>query len=216
MQKILFTCCALLVLLSRAFCQNQFTEGELVYEVKITSPDAKESRVNTGTLTILIKGGNVTKELNLQSGFKNTIIFNQQEKTAYSLRKVDNVPYAIQLDPEQLKKKQEKCARLEREELPSDRKTVQNFAAEKVKITCNQASPFFVYYTRSWTIDNPHLFHDFPSFNYLPLAYEVKNEDGSVLNFELKRIEAKPIDNRAFTVPLGYKKVSQQEDKNKF
>lgn len=213
MQKVLFSCCAFLVFSARAFCQNQLTEGEIVYEVRITS--AKESSINTGTLTILIKAANVTKELSLQSGFKNTIIFNQQEKAVYSLRKVDNVPYAIQLDPEQLKKKQEKCAQPERQELESDRKAILNFTAEKVKLNCRQTSPIFVYYTKTWIIDNPHLFPDLPSFNYLPLAYEVKNEDGSTLSFELKKVEAKPIDNRAFSVPQEYKKVSQQEYKNK-
>lgn len=215
MQKLLFSCCTFLVFSARAFCQQAFTEGEIIYDVRITAADVKEAGVNTGTLTILIKGANVAKELNLQSGFRNTIVFNQQEKTAYSLRKVGNVPYAIQLDPGQLNRKQEKCARLEKQELESDRKTISGFAAEKVKLSCNEGNPVVVYYTKTWIIDNPHLFQDFPSFTYLPLSYEVKNEDGSILNFELKKIEAKPIDNRAFSVPPGYKKVSQQEYKNK-
>jgi hypothetical protein len=213
MQKVVFTC-FILMLVTTAFCQKQFIEGEIVYNVTITAADAKDNKVNAGTLTISIKANSVTKELNLQSGFRNTIIFNQSEKVAYSLREHEGIQYAIQLDPDQLKKKQEKCTQPERQELESDRKTTLGFATEKVKLTCNNTNPVVVYYTKAWRIGNPNIFQDFPFFDYLPLAYEIKNEDGNLFGFELQKIEAKPIDNRVFNVPPGYKKISQQEYKS--
>lgn len=68
-----------------------------------------------------------------------------------------------------------------------------------------------VYYTKEWNIHNQQLFENFPSFAYLPLSFELKNEDGSVLHLELLKIEERPMDNSLFEIPKDYKIISDKE-----
>lgn len=198
-----------------SLAQNNFIEGKIVYSVKIESVDPKQNKqFATGTLNLFLKGNVVLKELSLSSGFKNKMIFNASEKKAYSLRQIGEEKYALQLDAEQLKKKLEKCAQLNIQDYESDIKSIANFKTEKAKLTCNNNAPIVVYYTKEWLIANESLFEDFPTFNYLPLAYDIKNEDGSIFHFELQKIETAPMDNAAFKIPDGYKVITYEEYKS--
>lgn len=138
----------------------------------------------------------------------------EKGKDAYSLRKIGREQFALQLDTEQLKKKQMKCATFTTQEYTNDIKSIANFKTEKAKLFCNDAPPLLIYYTKEWTINNEFLFENFPFFQYLPLAYDIKNDDGSLLHFELQKIEATPQDNGSFKVPEGYKIISYEEYKS--
>jgi hypothetical protein len=192
--------------------QNDFVEGMLTYSVKITKNDAEQTKQNIkGFLYIKLKGYSLIKELQLESGFSNTMLYNSAKKLNYSFRKISTQGYAIQLNSNQLEQKLNNCKDLNIEELPSDTKTIKNFKTEKAKLYCNNNKPVIVYYTKEWNISNPYIFEDFPPFNYLPLAFEINKEDGSTFDFELKSIEAKPMDNSTFEIPQGYKVITQEE-----
>lgn len=194
--------------------QTSFIEGEIIYAVRIESVNPKlEKQISTGELRIKLKGNSVIKELSLSSGFKNTMLF-EKGKDAYSLRKIGGEQFALQLDAEQLKKKQLKCATFTTEEYTNDIKSIANFKTERAKLICNDAPPLLIYYTKEWTINNAFLFENFPFFQYLPLAYDIKNDDGSQFHFELQKIEATPQDNGAFKIPEGYKIISYEEYKS--
>ncbi len=194
--------------------QTSFIEGEIVYNVKIEAVNPKlEKQISTGELKIKVKGNAVLKELSLSSGFNNTLLF-EKGKDAYSLRKIGGEQFALQLDAEQLKKKQLKCVNFTTEEYTNDIKSIANFKTEKAKLVCNDAPPLLIYYTKEWTINNEFLFENFPFFQFLPLAYDIKNDDGSQFHFELQKIEATPQDNGAFKIPEGYKIISYEEYKS--
>lgn len=209
--KILLLCS---ISLSSA-AQKNFIEGSITYSVRIESTSPKQTKqMATGSLNLFLKGNVVVKELELSSGFRNTMIFNGNEKAAYALRTIGGEHYALQLDQAQQKKKQEKCAQLTTEDMPGDLKSIANFKAEKTSIKCNNMPPLVVYFTKDWRISNQDLFEDFPSFSYLPLAYDIKNEDGSIFHFELQKIEAKPMDNSSFKIPEEYKIIGYEEFKS--
>ena len=192
--------------------QRNFIEGQIVYSVSIdyTSQNEAKQKV-TGLLTISLKEHSVLKELSIGSGFRNTMLFKGLSKSAYSLRVIGEEPYALEIDTTQLKQKQLKCSNLSVESLRSDIKTIANFKTEKAILKCNNAMPILMYFTKDWSFHNQQLFEDFPSFAYLPLSFELKNEDGSVMHFELMKIEERPMDNSLFEIPKGYKIISQEE-----
>jgi hypothetical protein len=187
-------------------------EGVISYSVSIVNINSDQSKQTiNGTLNIFLKGNTVKKDLLLGKGFNNTMMLNGDTKPTYSLRQIGNEKYAIEIDTTQLHKQQLKCPHLNLEPLISDIKTIANFRAEKVIVSCNNTQPIIIYYTKEWTINNKQLFEKFPSFTYLPLSFDINNEDGSVLHFELTKIEPKPLDSRLFTVPSDFKIISQEE-----
>ena len=90
-----------ILLFSSMYAQAQqvFSEGKLVYEVTIDPPANQEGlQQYKGTYTILVKNSQVKKELVLENGFVNTILSDVSNGVSYSLRKIGNNYYAVQID----------------------------------------------------------------------------------------------------------------------
>ncbi len=196
------------ILVTNFFClaQQQFVEGIITYTLSIESP----TNTTKGTFIITIKGAQIVKELQLGKDFKNVLIFNMNKNTAYSLRKIEGKKYAIQLNAQELRKRQQACEKIVVEPLNSESKIIAGYKAESANVICGSRRSV-IYYSKDWTTDNDFLFEQFPAFQYMPLAYSIKNEDGSILHFEMKLIEARPIDNSTFQVPTDYKIISSNE-----
>jgi hypothetical protein len=159
-------------------------------------------------LSIKQKGHAVLKELLLKNGFKSTKLFLGQAKPSYSFILIAEQNFALKSDEESLK-----CKDLTLETLPTDIKSIAGFKTERGKILCKDRKPIVLYYTQEWQTNNPLLFEEFSSFKALPLAFEINNEDGSLIRFELMKIESKPMENATFQIPNGYKTISQEEYK---
>jgi hypothetical protein len=195
---------------SNANAQKLFVEGELLYAITISqnNPEQKTPNNIQGTLSIKQKGHAVLKELLLKNGFKSTKLFLGQAKPSYSFILIAEQNFALKSDEESLK-----CKALTLETLPTDIKSIAGFKTERGKILCNDRKPIVLYYTQEWQTNNPLLFEEFSSFKALPLAFEINNEDGSLIRFELMKIESKPMENATFQIPNGYKTISQEEYK---
>jgi len=48
----------------------------------------------------------------------------------------------------------------------------------------------------------------------LPLAFDYKNDQGVVINFEATNIDENVVENAKFKVPAGYKIISNEEYKS--
>lgn len=211
--KLKFSLVFMLPLLAAfsAGAQQRFTEGTVSYLVRIEQKNAGQgSQAVTGTFQLTLKDKQYIQELRLSSGFRNLIIFNAADNAAYSLRRVQDKKYAIQLDAEELRKKQS-CTSFSMEDMPADGAIIAGFSSERKRIRCGKMEPIILYYSRQWEMPDPYLFQYFPGFSHLPLRYNIRNEDGSILHFELQKIEAKPIDNGAFRIPRDYKLISNEE-----
>jgi hypothetical protein len=195
---------------SNANAQKLFVEGELLYAITISqnNPEQKTPNNIQGTLSIKQKGHAVLKELLLKNGFKSTKLFLGQAKPSYSFILIAEQNFALKIDEESLK-----CKDLTLETLPTDIKSIAGFKTERGKILCKDRKPIVLYYTQEWQTNNPLLFEEFSSFKALPLAFEINNEDGSLIRFELMKIENKPMENATFQIPNGYKTISQEEYK---
>lgn len=195
---------------SNANAQKLFVEGELLYAITISqnNPEQKTPNNIQGTLSIKQKGHAVLKELLLKNGFKSTKLFLGQAKHSYSFILIAEQNFALKSDEESLK-----CRDLTLETLPTDIKSIAGFKTERGKILCKDRKPIVLYYTQEWQTNNPLLFEEFSSFKALPLAFEINNEDGSLIRFELMKIESKPMENATFQIPNGYKTISQEEYK---
>src|SRR6185437_5507349 len=90
-----------------AVVQKPFTEGTIVYLVKLRSADKKEF---SGIYTFVIKGGEIRKELRLNNGYQDVVLLNCTNGKVYSLQSRNGKKYAIQLNMNDLVKKQEKFA----------------------------------------------------------------------------------------------------------
>jgi hypothetical protein len=195
---------------SNANAQKLFVEGELLYAITISqnNPEQKTPNNIQGTLSIKQKGHAVLKELLLKNGFKSTKLFLGQAKPSYSFILIAEQNFALKSDEESLR-----CKDLTLETLPTDIKSIAGFKTERGKILCKDRKPIVLYYTQEWQTNNPLLFEEFSSFKALPLAFEINNEDGSLIRFELMKIESKPMENATFQIPNGYKTISQEEYK---
>lgn len=198
-----------------ANAQKVFVEGELVYAITISqnNPEQKTPNNIQGLLSIKQKGNAVVKELVLKNGFTSTKLFLGQNKPSYSFVLIGEKNYALKIDGDNTNNSLLKCSQLTLEALPSDIKAIAGFKTERGKILCNDRKPIVLYYTKDWQINNPLLFEEFSSFQSLPLAFDINNEDGSLIHFELRSIESKPLDNATFQIPNGYKIISQEEYK---
>lgn len=195
--------------------QQQFVEGILTYSflVKANNPDAAKQEAR-GSFIIKLKGNSVLKEMTMENGFNNTILYLAPKSAYYSFRKTNNQSFAIQLNTAQMEQKRGNCSKLSLLPLPGDIKAIKNFKTEKARLTCNNAKQIDISYTKEWGIKNEHLFDEFPSFEFLPLSFEIINADGSIFSFLLENIEVKPLDNSSFDIPNGYKIISQEEYKS--
>src|SRR6516165_6143385 len=95
----------LLVLVAgfQANAQKPFSEGIIVYDVKLQSQDLK---TYTGVYSFTIKGGQIKKELRLTNGYEDVIVLNTGANQAFSLKKVNGEKYAIQLNMADITKNQ--------------------------------------------------------------------------------------------------------------
>ena len=190
-------------------------EGELLFAITIfqNNPEQKTQNTIQGTLTIKQKGSAILKELVLKNGFNSTKLFLGQSKPSYTFVIIGEQNFALKNDMDNTKKMLAKCSQLKIEDLPSEIKAIAGLKTLRGKLLCNDRKPIIIYYTKEWQINNPLLFEEFSSFQSLPLAFDINNEDGSLIRFELMNIESKPLDNATFQIPNGYKIISQEEYK---
>src|SRR4051812_3107614 len=74
------------------WAQKPFTEGTVVYRVKLESADKK---VLKGIYTFTIKGSQIRKELKLNNGYQDIVILNCDNNTVYSIQNRNDKKYAI-------------------------------------------------------------------------------------------------------------------------
>lgn len=203
----------MIICLPGVYAQQSFVEGQLTYKVVIVPGDPASGAPQTseeGSLIIRMKGNKVLKELQLRSGFTNTMLLDG-DKSAYSLRKIGSARYAIQLAATEIQSRRKTCSEMQVIDMPAELKTIASLKTARAKIVCNDAGTHDVYYTKDWMISSPLLFEQFPKFGFLPLKYAIKNDRGATMSFTLEKVEAIPLDNIQFNIPQGYKVISSDE-----
>lgn len=199
-----------LLLSLQTVAQQQLVEGELVYSVSIRKGGENEQFVKSGTYTIFLKGSAIRKDLKLDNGYSNTIIINNSDGLAYSLKESRGNKFAIQLKQQEM---------LDREKPFQDfvlisednQSTIAGFKAERGTAKYKNGTRSELLYTKELSLNQPYLFSRLPGISVTPLFFEIVNEDGTTMRFEAEKIVAKPVESSLFKLPTDYKLISNEE-----
>lgn len=206
-----------LFLSGKAQSQNVFKEGVLTYNVSIertqTPADGEKQPTSgniTGTFTITVKGTKVKKELKLNTGFVNTIISVHPDSPSYSLKKVQEKKYAIQLSSADMRLQNERFENFTTKENKST-DAVKSFKTNKMRVSYRDGNSSLLHYSSEWILENVTVFERFPGFPNIPLKWDLENEDGTIVHLIVESIVPGPIDDGSFVIPRDFKIISNNE-----
>ncbi|MBS1772915.1 MAG: hypothetical protein JST82_08640 [Bacteroidetes bacterium] len=203
---------ALLLVVYPAQAQQLFNEGVITYRVNIDPPADHEGVVQySGNYIITIKGKQVKAELKLDNGFTNTMLYNFQANTVYSLRKINNRDYAIQLDLPQLQSSWQKFEGYTIKATGAKKTIAKNNCVE-ANLVYKNGSTIAVFYNPGLMVPDG-VFERFPALKGLPLSYSYNSEDGTITRFEATNVLEEPVENAVFKIPARYKMMSYADYK---
>ncbi|MFI5196419.1 MAG: hypothetical protein ACHQD8_04955 [Chitinophagales bacterium] len=194
----------------RVIAQKPFTEGVIIYNVTLESAEHKELK---GVYTFTIKGSEIKKELKLNNGYQDIILLNCSTGAVYSLQSKYGRKYAIQLNMNDLIKKQEKFVGFTMNNEQANNRNVAGISASKGNITYRDGSTMDIYYTKEWSPVQGITYERFPNPKFLPLSFSYKDENGLALRFDAEKVEASPVENAVFRIPPDYKMITYKEYK---
>lgn len=193
-----------------AKAQKPFTEGTIVYKVKLIAADQKEI---SGVYTFVIKGAEIRKELKLNNGYQDVVLLNCNNNKIYSLQSRGNKKYAIQLSMDEMLKKQEKFSGYTVRNEAANNKNIAGYASYRGNVNYKDGSNEFIVYTKDWSPTQPITFERFPDAKFLPMSFSYKDENNIVMQFEIDQIAPGPVETSAFRIPADYNMISYAEYK---
>lgn len=199
---------ACLLLYIAATAQKPLTEGVIVYKVTIESP-AKGARVS-GTYTCTIKDQQIKKEIKMNNGYQDVLLFNYGKKTAYSLQVKGDKKYAIQLKIDDFMKKQDKYRDFKLQDREGETKKIAGFTAKEATITYPDSTLADLYYTPDWYPTQSIIFEHLPGIEVLPLEFTYDSKKGA-MHFLAESVMSKPVENSTFHIPSDFKIISYDE-----
>ena len=194
-----------------ASAQKEFVEGTIVYSAKVEAGDGASGKdVHTGTYTITVKGKQVKKEFQLDNNFDNTILYNGDANTVYSLRVAQGKKYAIQLDAQELMNSTSKYSNFGIRDGGSNG-TIAGLPSQKANISYKDGSSIDILYTKEWKPVQENLFEHFPAINGLPLDYAYVTDNGATIHFHAEKVEPGVVESATFRLPKDYKIINNAE-----
>lgn len=193
--------------------QQLFQEGVIVYSVRVGPLEANGGYLeHAGTYTITLKDAYVRKELRMNSGYQNIMLFNHNTGSIYSLRPANGQYFAIQLRKSDVEDKMKPFQGFSERSEPG-KMTIAGQACRKMLIQYKDGSSSILYYATNWKTSDSTLFERFPGFSNIPMSFEYRNEEGITMHFAAEKLEVKPIESAVFRVPPDYKIISNAEYK---
>ncbi|HNF70772.1 MAG TPA: hypothetical protein PLP34_00060 [Chitinophagaceae bacterium] len=185
--------------------QKIFSEGVIRYDVFLN-----DSKKPDGVYLLTIKNGFIKRELAMNSGFNNVVIFNHKTGTSVSMNPEDGNKYALELSASELEAQNERYRYAEI--------TVGNAVDKKAGYSCKEAQVKYkdgasarFCFTEELLPPNEHLNTMFPGLKGIPLIYEVNSSGLKSMRFEANRIETRSVDLKTFDIPKEYKLVSRAD-----
>jgi hypothetical protein len=194
--------------------QKPFVEGIVEYNISMgTTAGGVDMAKRAGTFIVTVKGKMIRKELKLDNGYENVIIYNGNTKTGYSLRALpDGRKYALQLAESDIMAMQEPYRNFS---FTQEAGTMQlaGYTASKAKLTYKDGHSDDIYYVTEWSPAEPFVFDRYPGIKYYPLSFRYANGEGLVMIFEATKVSEQPVENGLFRLPQNYKIISAAEYK---
>lgn len=192
-----------------ARAQKVFNEGVIIYKVILASSDKEY----TGTFTYSFKGDHVRKELKLNGGYQDVIIFDCGRNKVYSLQNTNNKKFAIELSMAEILERQQRFDGFLVKNEENTNKKIAGHATYKGTVTYKDGSATDVLYTKEWRSPLAISFDRFPNASFLPLSFSYKDDNGITMTFQAEKVELVPIENAMFRIPPDYKTISYSEYK---
>lgn len=183
--------------------QKIFSEGIIKYDV-FQGEETKPS----GIYLITVKGGNIRRELAMQSGFSNVTIFHSKTGNSYTLNLDDNTKYALELKPAEVKLKNKKFENAVITQ-GNQTKKLSGYQTQSAKVEYQDKDVVTIYYTKDLVPQSEFFNTQFPGLDGIPLEYEVKG--GLKMKFVATLVDIKVVESKIFEIPSDYKIVSKVE-----
>ena len=190
--------------------QKPFTEGTIVYKVKLQTADHREY---IGLYTFVFKGSQMKKCLKLSNGYEDIVLYNCKTKAVYSLQNRDGKKFAIQLSMDEYIKSQAKFTNFKLKNEKDGGKKIAGYTATKGEVAYNDGSVSEITYTKEWYPAQSITFERFPDAKFFPLTFSYTDLQGMTMEFEAIQILTEPIENSIFRIPPDYKIISYDEYK---
>ncbi|RYD59515.1 MAG: hypothetical protein EOP56_01230 [Sphingobacteriales bacterium] len=195
---------------SLANAQKAFKEGILVYHVTLDPPENQEGVIQyTGTYTITIKDKQVKKELKMDNGFGNVMLFNEKEQTVYTLKEMQGKKYAIQIEYTSLEQKRARFENFSIKEKGKDA-DIAGLPVNRGIVTYKDGTTKDLQFSKEWEPE-VLLFEQLPGIKVLPLIFVSRTDDGMQMHFTAQQVLAQPVESSIFKIPQDYKVMSSQE-----
>jgi GLPGLI family protein len=186
--------------------QKVMTEGSVIYKAVLNNPDGTRKE---GTYVVTVKNKQVRKELKIGTDFNNVTVLDEQGKS-YILRSFNDKNFAVEMSAQDFSKRHEKYREPAINDDPESRE-IAGFKAQKATVTYKDGTAISIYYTKDWIPELPFTFERFRGLNGFPLAFDYKNDQGAVINFEAVRFDEAVVENSNFKIPAGYTLISNEE-----
>ncbi|GBL35067.1 hypothetical protein EMGBS15_06620 [Filimonas sp.] len=159
---------------------------------------------------VTVKNNLSRRELAMNSGYNNILIYNHKTGTTVSLNADQENKYALTMTATEV---QEKNKRFEKAVFtPSEqKKKLAGYACAASKVRYSNGEEATFYYTGDLIPPNESFNTMLPGLQGIPLEYEVKSSAKTTIRFEATALETKSIDLINFDIPKDYKIVTKQE-----
>jgi hypothetical protein len=194
----------------RVAAQSAFTEGVIVYKVRMEMPGQKDV---TGTYTYTVKGGHMRKEMKLNNGYQDVVVVNSMTNTVYSLQSRNARKYAVQLSMEDIAHKQEPYTRFRVSNEAPGNKKIAGLAASRGDVAYTDGTHAETWYSKEWYLPDGTAYERFPDAKFLPLGFFYRDSATATMQFEAKKITHEPVEDAVFRIPPDYKIISYKEYK---
>jgi hypothetical protein len=193
----------------QAQAQTPFVEGSITYHVTLKAP----THSLQGTYTIYVKGHQLRKEIELNNGFKDIVIYNYTNNTAYSLQQFEGNKYAIQLLLEDVRKRQLKYMDFKVIDGQSLDYSIVSLSALQGEIIYKDGTHYNMTYNKQWYPDLPQMYDRFPKAQFIPLCFANVEENGTIMQMDAIRFSVAPMEDALFKVPKDYGIMTHEEYK---
>jgi hypothetical protein len=203
--KIVFLLFAFVLFTAEAAAPKLFSEGIIKYDVYInasTKPD--------GIYVVSVKGSQIKRELAMNSGYNNVTIYNSKTGNMLSLDMSNDMKYALEMSPEEIKEKNKRFEGAVITPL-DDTKKIAGYRCVSSKVTYTNSASATFYYTTELLPQNENINTMFPSLQGIPLEYEIKNANSINMRFVATVVDIQSVESAVFAIPADYKIVSKAE-----
>lgn len=193
------------------------SEGKITFEISYPDsdiPDEQMAMMPT-EMEMYIKDDKTRVEMTMGMGMSNVTIVDNKTKTATTLMDMMGNKMAIKSSEEEYKKQRaQRGVEDYKIEKTNETKTIAGYACKKAVVTGKDGT-FDIYYAPDIVVKNSEWHSEYKGIDGFPMEYRI-NQGRMNMQMTAKKVAAQKVDDKLFTIPDGYKEMTQDEMKKMF